>query len=421
MRRNFPVAGLFLLFLLIFSTASNARAGGGEFVGAFSKDLVPNLEDYERVVFKFDSGEQWRSLGQFGTSTHFAAGRLMNPQTGQYSLVALIVEDGDKPPVVFADVNEDHRLSADEKFELKEEKEDNPYLWNATIPIAFRGGFFTNSQIFVRYYRSYKTDNMGPEDRLITQTTQVMARGSVDVGGRIILVQFAIPQGENKVDAQSGWLGMDTDGDGQIDMDGLSYEAAQADKEAVVFRVGDRYFSTKKADVAKNQIVLKENSAKDYKRVELSIGKQFPDFGFTDFGGKKRRLSEFRGKYVLLDIWGFWCGPCRKELPYLREARKRFGSRNLELVGLNTDTDFTVDSMNDSLKKNDMSWTHAQFSSVQDFLRVQLRVNSFPTTFLISPDGSILSMSRSDRDEPSLRGDDLLKSLDKLLPKAGTN
>ena len=420
MRRNFPVALFFSIFLT-FSIASTAWAGGSEYTGTFSKELVPNVEDYERVVFKYDQGEQWRPLGKFGPSTHFAAGQLMNPQTGQYSVVSLIVEDGDEPPVIFADVNEDHRLSADEKFVLKEEKKDNPFLWNVTIPIAFKGNFFTNSQIFVRYFRSIKTDKMGPEDRLITQSTQVMARGSVDVGGKTILVQYAISQGDNKIDPQLGWQGMDTDEDGKVDMDNLSFEAAQADKEAVVFRVGDRYFSTKKADVSKNQIVLKENSAKDYKRVELSIGKQFPDFGFTDFAGKKHRFSEFRGRYVLLDVWGFWCGPCRKELPYLREARKRFGSRNLELVGLNTDTDYSVDSMNDGLKKNDMAWTHAQFSSVADFLNSQLRISSFPTTFLISPEGTILSMSRTGRDEPDLRGQDLLESLDKILPKAGKN
>jgi thiol-disulfide isomerase/thioredoxin len=123
---------------------------------------------------------------------------------------------------------------------------------------------------------------------------------------------------------------------------------------------------------------------------------------------------------VLLDIWGFWCPPCRKELPYIREAQKRFGSRNLEVIGLNTDADYTIDSMKKSLRDNGMIWTQAKFDSVMEFLKVGLRVNSFPTTFLIAPDGKILSMSRHERKEPDLRGADLLASLDEVLPREGT-
>ena len=234
--------------------------------------------------------------------------------------------------------------------------------------------------------------------------------------GRKVIVQYALPAGEKKVNPQQGWLGVDIDGDGAIDMDNLSPEAARADAEAVVFRVGDTYLSTKKADVSKNQIVMRENDAKDYKRFELSMGKLFPEFNFIDFEGKKRKISEFRGKYVLLDIWGFWCGPCRKELPYIREAHKRFQGRNLEIVGLNTDEDFTIESMKKGLKDSGMTWTNAKFASVVDFLRVNLRITSFPTTFLISPEGKILSMSRQERDEPDLRGKDLLDSLDEVLP-----
>ena len=168
--------------------------------------------------------------------------------------------------------------------------------------------------------------------------------------------------------------------------------------------------------MSKNMIILRENDVKDYKRAELYLGKEFPEFSFTDFDGKKHKISEYRGKYVLLDIWGFWCPPCRKELPYIREANRTFGERNLVVLGLNTDEDFTVDSMKKALNQNGMNWTHGQFTSVVDFLRLGLRVNSFPTTFLISPEGKILSMGRSERDEPDLRGEDLLKTLDKILP-----
>ena len=144
---------------------------------------------------------------------------------------------------------------------------------------------------------------------------------------------------------------------------------------------------------------------------------EFPEFGFTDLEGKKRKFSEFRGKYVLLDVWGWWCGPCRRELPYIREAHKRFQSRGLEILGLNTDQDATIDSLRKLLTTNGMLWPQGRFESVSTFLRDGLRVNSFPTTFLISPEGKILSMSREERGEPDLRQRNLLTSLDKILPK----
>lgn len=413
---RFSIAALFIVLFPALSLTFARPAGGAEYVGQFEKNLAANVEEFERVVLTQETADTWKSLGAFGSSAHFSTGRLSHPQTGQYSVVALLVEDGDKDPVIFADTNDDRKLTTDEKFSLKREKEENPYLWNTTILLGAKDGFFASCPIFVRYFKSIQTEKMAPGDRLITQSTEVMARGTVDVKGRKVLVQYAMPAGEKKVNPQEGWLGVDADGDGTIDMDNLSPEAAKADAESVVFKVGDTYLSTKKADISKNQIIMREHDAKEYKRFELGIGKPFPEFTFTDFDGKKRKISEFRGKYVLLDIWGFWCPPCRKELPYIREAHKRYQSRNLEIVGLNTDPDFTIDSMKKALNDNGMKWTNAKFDSVAEFLRVNLRINSFPTTFLISPEGKILSMSRQERDEPDLRGQDLLESLEKVLP-----
>jgi thiol-disulfide isomerase/thioredoxin len=118
----------------------------------------------------------------------------------------------------------------------------------------------------------------------------------------------------------------------------------------------------------------------------------------------------------LLDIWGVWCPACREELPYLRESYKRFQPRNFEIVSLNTDTAFTPDQVRDWLTKNGMTWTQAEFSSVLDFIK-KMRISSFPTTMLISPEGKILSMSRNDRKELDLRGKYLLETLDKILPQ----
>jgi hypothetical protein len=124
-----------------------------------------------------------------------------------------------------------------------------------------------------------------------------------------VLAQYEFDPRSRKVNPTSGKLGVDCDGDGVIDMEPFSPEAAEAQNEAVVFRIGSIYISTKRADVEKNQIVMKDHKASDYKRIEIRIGGDVPDFEFTDFNGKKRRLSEFRGKHLLIDFWGMWCPP----------------------------------------------------------------------------------------------------------------
>lgn len=412
--RNLTIPATFL-FLFAFSVTAVA----GDHTGQFETTLVANVEDKDRVILKQDDGARLQGVGPFPAGTHFAAGKLLDPRTEQFSLFAYLSEEDDiAEPVLYVDVNADRKITADERFKLTQPDEDNERLWEATVLLPISEGIFKLCPIYVQYLRNTVTDKMIESDRLLLQSTEVLARGKIDVKGKPVLVQYAYSIRRNEVTPQEGWMGVDTDENGTIDMDGLSPEAAKADDESVVFRAGSVYVSTKKADISKNQIVLREHSAKDYKRLELYLNKEFPEFTFTDFDGKKRRFSEFRGKYVLLDVWGFWCPPCQLELPYIREANRRFAARNFAVVGLNTDPDYTVESMKSSLKRNDMAWTQGQFESVVDFLSKGLRVNSFPTTFLISPEGKILSMSRSDRNEPDLRQQGLLKSLNKILPKA---
>lgn len=409
-----------LLVIFLFS-AFPIFAGDTEFLGQLDKTLVANTENFEKVVFKYASPERMKSAVSFGENAGLAVGQLYNPQTGKFSVSALLIEESgadenEKNPVVYIDFDADGKLSESEKFTFMQEKKDDPYIWNVTVNLPVKDNFFTHCQLFLRYFKSVKIDEMTDDDRLITQSTEILARGNVDIKGKKFPVQYAYDFESKKIDPKNGWLGIDTNEDGNVDMDELSFEAAKAADEVIVLRAGQTYVSTKKVDISKNQIVMREHEAKDYRRLELAVGKEFPEFSFTDFNNKKRKFSEFRGKYILLDVWGFWCPPCRKELPYIRESFRRFGNRNLEVVGLNTDP-VSPDEVKKIMSDNGMNWTQGQLTSVFDLINKELRIESFPTTFLISPDGKILSMSRHLRGEPDLRGEDLIETLDEILPK----
>jgi peroxiredoxin len=325
-----------------------------------------------------------------------------------------LIEPKDNDPYLIADVDMNGELDDKERFPFSREEEDNPFIWQATIKQPLKEGLFQSFPLFVRYLKRVRAREMKEGDRLIIESRSAFARGSIEIKGRQTFVQYEYDVKSRKINSTRGMLGVDCDVDGNVDMDPLSPEAAEARDEAVIFRVGDVYLSTRKVDLDKNLITMKSHSPSEYKRLELRMAGPMPEFEFTDFNNQKRKLSEFRGKYLLIDFWGMWCPPCRQELPYLRAAYERFQTRGFEILGMNTDED--VSQIKSQLDKNGMTWTQAKRDSISAIIR-NLRISSYPTTLLIGPDGKILSMNNRRKDQPVLRGDGLLKSLDRLLPR----
>ena len=141
---------------------------------------------------------------------------------------------------------------------------------------------------------------------------------------------------------------------------------------------------------------------------KTSVGKLFTDFTMEDADGNKVSLSDYvgKGKYVLVDFWASWCGPCRAEMPNVVEAYKKFGGDNFEIVGVSLDA-----KKDDWLKAvNDMNLSWKQMSDLKAWEcegAKKYGVNGIPATVLFDREGVIIA-----RD---LRGDELQSKLGELL------
>ncbi len=173
----------------------------------------------------------------------------------------------------------------------------------------------------------------------------------------------------------------------------------------------DPAFSEKqKKDLETNINGLKQYYQKSLANKKLNDSAA-PPFEYENHAGGKTKLEDLKGKYVYIDVWATWCGPCRAEIPFLKTAEEKYHGKNIEFVSISVDVAKDYDKWKTFVTEKQLGGMQllADNNWNSDFIKA-FAINSIPRFILIGPDGKVVD---SDAMRPS--NPKLIEKLDKLL------
>lgn len=141
------------------------------------------------------------------------------------------------------------------------------------------------------------------------------------------------------------------------------------------------------------------------------LGKAAPDFALTNLSGKTVRLSDFKGKVVLLDFWATWCAPCRMEIPEFVQLQKQYADKGFTMLGI------ALDEEGAAVVKPLAQKLGINYPAVIGNIQVAAAyggIEALPTTFLIGRNGNILKTYVGARDKSEFQQD-----IQSALPQTG--
>ncbi|MBS1564580.1 MAG: TlpA family protein disulfide reductase, partial [Bacteroidetes bacterium] len=142
---------------------------------------------------------------------------------------------------------------------------------------------------------------------------------------------------------------------------------------------------------------------------KTGIGQLAMDFTQNDTSGNPVTLSSLRGKYLLVDFWASWCGPCRAENPNVVKAYDKYKDKGFSILSVSLDRPGAKDKWIKAIHDDHLNWNHVSDLLFWDNAVAKLYgIQAIPQNLLLDPQGKIIGKN--------LRGEDLTKKLSEVIP-----
>jgi peroxiredoxin len=194
-----------------------------------------------------------------------------------------------------------------------------------------------------------------------------------------------------------------SNGNSLVSLDALKKFGGSMPEYAVVAPLFESF-----SKALKNSSAGKEYAEGLAKLKATAVGSIAPEFTQNDRDGNPVKLSSFRGKYLLVDFWASWCGPCRQENPNVVKAYARYHDKGFEILGVSLDNEKGRENWLKAIEKDGLTWTQVTDLKYWNNEVAQLYgIKSIPQNFILDPSGKIIAKN--------LRGEALEKKLAELF------